>query len=262
MFSLLFAVLGFDDALILGGLMAGGAAMSNWLGNRNAKKNAKREAELNYKYSLLMAQNGPSASVEGLRKAGLNPILAATDGAFATPSMPSVKMDTSNNGDVSSHLSNAIALMNADANQEQTAANVALQKTQGELNEQNAVKIGLESQKLKEQIRQIQVDTENSRRTGGLSGGYGATHSAITRATDFLSKNHPSGSSTSSDVVKLHHHPSDSVDGAYSRIPYEHPSQVMRRDIEYKKTKSSGGKVWTFDEDKRSKDKHHSIYYR
>lgn len=136
-FTPLLAVMGWDDALIVGGIAAalGGssAGLTSWLGNKNSKKSLKRQAALNYRYQLLMAKNGPSATVEGLRKAGLNPMLAATDGSFATPSMPSVSADAGSYSkvDMGSALDTALSIR-------QTDANVDLQKSQSELNDTNA----------------------------------------------------------------------------------------------------------------------------
>lgn len=157
MFTLLVPLLGFigiDDALILGGLVAGSAGLSSWLGNKNSKKQLKREAEANYAYSLRMAKNGPSASVEGLRKAGLNPILAATDGSFATPSMPSVS-----GGDVKSDVDIGGALGTV-MQMKQTDSNIELQKSTSELNDANSKLAGIKA--------------ANELANRGLSGNWGA----------------------------------------------------------------------------------------
>lgn len=73
-------------------------AFSNYLGGKNEKKSLRRQYEYAQKYAL----NSPSWNVQGLRKAGLNPILAATDGAFSSPTVPSVGRNNPSGSDGSS----------------------------------------------------------------------------------------------------------------------------------------------------------------
>lgn len=126
------------------GLAAAGYGMSQannvgsmLLGNKLGRDNAALQAALNYKYALKMAENGPSASVAGLRKAGLNPILAATDGAFATPSFngTSLSFPSSGSGDGNA-ISAAMAIRQSDAN-------IELSESQSKLNEANAKLAGV-----------------------------------------------------------------------------------------------------------------------
>lgn len=51
--------------------------------------NTKSLARMNKKHSMWMARNYPSAQVEGLRAAGLNPMLAISKGMAAPPSVAS-----------------------------------------------------------------------------------------------------------------------------------------------------------------------------
>lgn len=160
---LLFGVIGVDDALILGSLMAGGTALGSFLG----KKSSKDQAKLNYKYSLMMAENGPSASVKGLRKAGLNPILAATDGSFSSPQMPSVSAPQAGT-------ETGMAMANLALNTAQTESNVDLQKTQQGVNE------SAETLNRANAFKSF-TDGITKLSTGGLSGGYAALHSLGTK---------------------------------------------------------------------------------
>lgn len=52
----------------------------NEVGSHYGQRRAKFLADLNYKFAQRYAENGPSWSVTGLRKAGLNPILATSSG--------------------------------------------------------------------------------------------------------------------------------------------------------------------------------------
>lgn len=157
-FPTLLAVMGWDDALIIGGIAAaiGGTTTSlgSWLGNRNSKKQISRDAFYNYKYQLLMAENGPTASVKGLRKAGLNPMLAA-NGGISTPTMPSVKSDMSNTGNP-----NATAALDTAMALRSTESTVDLQDTQSDLN------------KAQEKLTGIRAANELANR--GLDGKFGA----------------------------------------------------------------------------------------
>lgn len=57
----------------------------------------KKQAALEYEYQKKFAQNGPSWNVEGLRKAGLNPILAAGGGFSSSTFSPSTAPQSSTN---------------------------------------------------------------------------------------------------------------------------------------------------------------------
>ncbi len=126
------------------GLAAAGYGMSQannlgtmFLGNQLGKKNMALQAAMNYHYAMKMAQNGPSASVAGLRKAGLNPILAATDGSFATPSFNGTSPSFPSSGSGGSNtMADAMAIKQSDAN-------IDLAKSQADLNDANAKLAGV-----------------------------------------------------------------------------------------------------------------------
>lgn len=134
-------MIGFGAAL---GLAAAGYGMAHandigsmLLGHQLGKKNMALQAAYNYDYALKMARNGPSATVEGLRKAGLNPILAATDGSFATPSFNGTSPSFPPGGSSGSNpISDAMAIRRNDAD-------VDLAKSQAELNDANAKLAGV-----------------------------------------------------------------------------------------------------------------------
>lgn len=207
LFPTLFAVMGWDDALIIGGIAAavGGtsAGISSWFGNRNSKKQISRDAALNYKYQLLMAKNGLSASVEGLRKAGLNPMLAANGGINA-PTMPAVKSDMSNSGhvDMAGALDTAMAVRSNEST-------VDLQDTQSDLN--------------KAQEKLTGIKAANELANGGLSGHYGALKRVLhdfgfsDKTADSLmpafmrGKNVPNGSERLEGAIKSQHVPNSDV---------------------------------------------------
>ncbi len=150
----LLAAIGIDDVIIGAAIAAAAGGASSWMGGYNSKKQLSRDAKKNYMYSLLMAKNGPSATVQGLRKANLNPILAATDGSFATPSMPSVSSNSvDSNVDIGSGIGMALQM-------KQTDSNVELQKSTAELNDANSKLVGIRA--------------ANELANRGLSGDYGA----------------------------------------------------------------------------------------
>lgn len=220
----LLAVMGWDDALIIGGisaaLSASGAGLSSWLGNSNSKKQLSRDAKRNYIYSLRMAMNGPSSTVKGLRKAGLNPILAATDGSFATPSMPSV----SSNG-IDSKVDTASALSTA-MSVAQTKSNIDLQDSTSELNDANTKLAG--------------VKAANELANRGLNGSFGAlsrvlsefgfdskTVNAILPAFG-KGKSTPNGSSRSDGSVKISHVASDGSMDSLGSFGYDDDSDMPK----------------------------------
>lgn len=157
-FPTLLAAIGIDDAIIIGCIAtavgASTTSLGSWLGNKNSKKQISRDAALNYKYQLLMAENGPTASVNGLRKAGLNPMLAV-NGGISTPTMPSVKSDMSNTGNP-----NAAAALDTAMSLRSTESTVDLQDTQSDLN------------KAQEKLTGIRAANELANR--GLGGKFGA----------------------------------------------------------------------------------------
>lgn len=202
-FPTLLAVMGWDDALVIGGVAAalgGASALGSWLGNKNSKKQISRDAALNYKYQLLMAQNGPSAAVKGLRNAGLNPILAA-NGGISTPTMPSVKSDMSNTGniDAARALDTAMALRSTDST-------IDLQDTQSDLN------------KAQEKLTGIKAANELANR--GLDGKFGALSRVLSEfgfdtktVKDLLpafrtNKNVPNGSERLTNATAMQNVPS------------------------------------------------------
>lgn len=84
-------------ALIGTGISLGVKAGSDWLkgttSNYFAEKRARDQAALEYEYAERYAKNSPSWNVQGLRDAGLNPILAASNGVHTSswsPSSPSI----------------------------------------------------------------------------------------------------------------------------------------------------------------------------
>ena len=89
--------IGLGTALIAStGMQIGASGLGALYGSKQAKRSAKRQ----YRYQMAALLNGPSYQVAGLRRAGLNPILAATGGfggnlssmSAPMPSTPSVDM--------------------------------------------------------------------------------------------------------------------------------------------------------------------------
>lgn len=178
---------------ILGEVAGSGLSMFNtwnnsssgWFGRSAGKQdseNAERNTRMNFKYQTRYdqwksnldyvmarqyARNSAKWNVEGLMRAGLNPILVANgggfQGTFGTPSSGSVQSGRSSSGvkSASSAASDA-ALLSSTARQNEL----------------------LEAQKenMEAQTEKLRMETKNSAETGGLQGQYGAIHSALTKA--------------------------------------------------------------------------------
>lgn len=75
-----------NNANILNMLSAGSANLMNLISQTSAKSYNSKEAELARQWQRAMRQTAYQDTVEDLKKAGLNPILAAMNGATSTPS--------------------------------------------------------------------------------------------------------------------------------------------------------------------------------
>lgn len=83
------------DPLDLTGVRGAETAYNYWKKEqKQTYEMQKALAALEYDYSLKSAKEGPSAWVQGLRSANLNPILAATEGQYS--SLPSFSMPSVN----------------------------------------------------------------------------------------------------------------------------------------------------------------------
>lgn len=87
------AVLGAGTAL-----KAGSDYFKGKISNYFAEKRSRDQAALEYAYAQRFAENSPSWNVEGLRKAGLNPILAASNGVSTSSWSPSSPTPPSTDG--------------------------------------------------------------------------------------------------------------------------------------------------------------------
>lgn len=75
-----------NNANILNMLSTGSANLMNMLSQTSAKSYNAKEAELARQWQRAMRQTAYQDTMEDMRKAGLNPILAAQNGATSTPS--------------------------------------------------------------------------------------------------------------------------------------------------------------------------------
>lgn len=133
-----------------------------------AKKRAKEAARLNYEYAQRYAENSPMWQVSGLRKAGLNPILA-THGGFS-PSMGSSVQVTdnvhSNGGSAGGESPFAITRANrlAKSQIEQVESTVELNRANANATTMKAqAEVALANAKL----REINQRIENVEKGGG-----------------------------------------------------------------------------------------------
>lgn len=118
------------------------SAFSSYLGNKSASKsvsNAKKLAQFQYDLSHQYALNAPSWNVEGLRNAGLNPILATGNpSAVNMPSMQPVAPDYQFSPSNSAGGFDNSAFQAAKLAFRQARANVDLTESQSEATRQNA----------------------------------------------------------------------------------------------------------------------------
>lgn len=75
-----------NNANILNLLSTGGANLMNALSQTSAKRYNSKEAELQRQWQRAMRKTAYQDTMEDMKKAGLNPILAASNGATSTPS--------------------------------------------------------------------------------------------------------------------------------------------------------------------------------
>lgn len=114
-------------SISVGGMIAGAAATtamqaaaqqgSSFLGALQnyyfGKKSEKNSLARQYYYAQQYALNSPSWTVQGLRNANLNPILAATDGAFSSPTVPSVSTPNLGSSGSSPDISGMLGALNS-----------------------------------------------------------------------------------------------------------------------------------------------------
>lgn len=118
------------------------SAFSTYLGNKSASKslkNAQKLARYQYDLSHQYAVNAPSWNVEGLRNAGLNPILATGNpSAVNMPSMQPVSPDYQFHPSNSSGGFDNTAFQIQKLATKQARANIDLTKSQAQAVKQNA----------------------------------------------------------------------------------------------------------------------------
>lgn len=108
----------------LGGDLTGG-----WLDYSSSQSKLKYSLKKQYKYAQKYALNSPSWNVQGLRNAGLNPILALNGGNIGDVNMPDASMPSSG----SSFSLHTASKLDHDQKQSVTLANTAMaDKTKAE----------------------------------------------------------------------------------------------------------------------------------
>lgn len=147
----------------------------NMVGRYFGKKRAEDTAALNYAFAKRYAENSPMWSVTGLRKAGLNPILAASGGF--SPSMGSSVQVTdnvqSNGGSSGGESPFAITRANRQVNllKKQTESNIKNQESQAALNNAQAKATTMKAQAdvalTNARLKQVNQEVENIDKGGG-----------------------------------------------------------------------------------------------
>lgn len=156
---------------------------------------ANFKSALDYEYAKRYAQNSAKWQVEGLKAAGLNPILAATNGSFGTFGHPSSGASIGSAGESTNEGVGMSSLADVMGKTENTAKTKAererLERTQeayADTAEQQAENARAQGELIARQVKQVEsstaknaadtantmVDTENKRKTLGLNGPYGA----------------------------------------------------------------------------------------
>ncbi len=170
-------------AAIAGALVGAGASTaqhSGWLNYSSAKslnkKTAKQNAAIALNTAHTLALNQPSWQVQGLRAAGLNPILAAND--FGNSSLPSVSgsVGSSGGGSIENPINTALHLSNMEKQNSNLDRQNELLSAEKKQVEANTLKTISEAQLNSARYANTHQDTLNKANTRGLSGPFAAAN--------------------------------------------------------------------------------------
>lgn len=139
------------------------------------RKMMERNAALQYKYAQRYAENTPTWQVKGLRDAGLNPILAVSNGVSFGGSAPSIPQTDDFQG--GSYSFNGTVMRKVQ--QKQAEAEIKTQESQQKLNDANAevAKVNAKANTMQAQaavaesnarIAKIQQEVRNNDEGGGF----------------------------------------------------------------------------------------------
>ncbi|MBD5584331.1 MAG: hypothetical protein HDQ88_04560 [Clostridia bacterium] len=140
------------EGLVSGGISVLGGAVSSTLGNKNSKKEAQKQRD----WEEYMSNTAVQRRMEDLKKAGINPVLAAT-GEASTPSGATAQTFT---GDYSETIPNAIrgAMMKNELKQQH--ANIEKTNTETEL-----LKSNIETNKTTQALNEINKELAKANTT-------------------------------------------------------------------------------------------------
>lgn len=144
-------------------------AMQNFFQSRMFSKSLSSQLHKNFNYAALYAKNSPTWSVEGLRKANLNPILAATDGAFSSPTVPNANgsMGSFSSSGTSFSAGNPIELLN--------------QYKSGKLLDAQRANVEADTIQKAANTKLTEVKADNESNVGGVGSVWSLGHSLFSR---------------------------------------------------------------------------------
>lgn len=124
---------GIDDLALAAGAASAIGGIASWFGGRSANESNAKSAREQMEFQERMSNSAWQRGVADMRKAGLNPMLAFTQGPASSPSG---SMSTSTNAAagiphaINQGIGSAIQLQQLKTNMDNTAANTELAKAQ------------------------------------------------------------------------------------------------------------------------------------
>ena len=128
---------GVDDAIAAAGIVAGGQLLGTYMTNNQSSANAAAANET----AINLASTSYQRRVDDLSKAGLNPMLAYSQGGAAVPNIQTPTLQ--NYGDAAS---SAVQAYNSGVNQDLVRSQIKTQETQQQLNNALAIKAAADAE--------------------------------------------------------------------------------------------------------------------
>lgn len=143
------------------GDIATGGAITNAKSQAEANAANDAQAQRQMDFQERMSSSAWQRGVEDMRKAGLNPALAYTQGPASAPSGAAATMASERKGDIGGGLgANAKAAYGISQQERSVQSQTALNTASAEVAKVNAEKLGANAQEARENIENIKKDTE------------------------------------------------------------------------------------------------------